>query len=47
MINTVGEINNAAQNPLELIKFAEEQYLSEIYRVAQIIADNDDIKLCH
>lgn len=45
MINTVGEINNAALNPQELIKFAEEEYLSEIYRVAQRIADNDDIKI--
>lgn len=45
MINTVGEINNAALNPEKLIKFAEEQYLNEIYRVAQVIADNDDIKI--
>ncbi len=45
MINTVGEINNAALKPEELIKFAEEQYLSEIYKVAQRIADNDDIKI--
>ncbi len=45
MINTVGEINKAALNPCELIKIAEQDYLGEIFRVAQTIADNDDIKI--
>lgn len=45
MMNTVGEINSAASEPERLIKYAEEQYLSEIYRVAQTIADNDEIKI--
>ncbi len=45
MLNTVGEINNAAANPQKLIKLAEEQYINEIYATAQKIADNDDIKI--
>lgn len=45
MINTVGEINKAALEPLKLIKIAEEQYIEEIYKTAQKIADNDAIKI--
>lgn len=45
MINSVGEINKAAQNPQKLIALAEEQYIKEIYNTAQIIADNDAIKI--
>ena len=41
MINTVGEINKAALEPLKLIKIAEEQYIEEIYKTAQKIADNN------
>jgi len=45
MINSVGEINSAAKNPMNLIIEAEANYLSEVYTVARRIADNDDIKI--
>ena len=45
MINSVGEINKAAESPMELIIEAEANYRAEIYTVAQKIADNDDIKI--
>ena len=45
MINSVGEINKSALNPLNLIKYAEENYIKEVYNTAQKIADNDAIKI--
>ena len=45
MLNSVGEINKAALNPRDLIAAAEKNYIDEIYNAAQIIADDDDIKI--
>ena len=44
MINSVGEINESALNPLDLIKYAEENYIKEVYNTEKKIADNDAIK---
>ena len=45
MINSVGEINKAVLNPMEIIIEAEANYRAEIYTAAQRIADNDAIKI--
>jgi len=46
MINTVGEINSIAlSDPKKLISNAESEYLTEIYTLANTIAENDDIKI--
>ncbi len=45
MINTVGQINEEAKNPLKLISYAEQSYINELYSVAQKIADDDRIKI--
>ncbi|MBR4072419.1 MAG: hypothetical protein IKK24_00635 [Clostridia bacterium] len=46
MKNTLPEINNAVKNnPLEFVNSSEKEYVDEIYSAAQIIADNDDIKI--
>ena len=46
MKNTLSEINNAVKlEPDNFVKSCEDEYISEIYSVAQKIADNDDIKI--
>lgn len=46
MINTIGEINNAAIiDPIRLVTNAESEYLTNIYTIANDIAENDDIKI--
>jgi len=46
MINTVGEINKIAlSQPKKLISNAESKYLTEIYTLANEIAENDNIKI--
>ena len=45
MINSVTQINDAVKNPKELIDYSEKNYIDEIKRTAQIIADDDDIKI--
>ena len=45
MLNSVGEINNAAKNPQKLIEEAEKNYIDEIYSAAKQIADDDRIKI--
>ncbi len=46
MINTVGQINEiAANDPKKLISNAESKYLTEIYTLAKLIAENDEIKI--
>jgi len=45
MLNTVTEINEMAKNPEMLIKISEKEYVKNIYKVAETIADNDDIKI--
>lgn len=45
MINSLTDINNFADNPLELIKLAEKNYLKEVYDTAKRIADDDNIKI--
>lgn len=45
MINTVGEINDAAKRPQELIAAEEAQYLKGIYSVSEKIADDDRVKI--
>lgn len=45
MLNTVTEINEASKRPNSLIEYSEKHFLTEVYDVAQKIADNDDIKI--
>lgn len=44
-VNTVSEINGAANKPQGFINFAEKQYLNEVYSAAEKIACNDNIKI--
>ena len=45
MINSLNEINLASNNPNEIIKKAEKNYLGEVYDAAKRIADDDRIKI--